>query len=437
MVLFLYNLLLYLLLPFILAYHGYRSVSRGRRTALAERFGFIPEDELAPLTGERVILVHAVSVGETNAAVPLLKGIRERFPEHRIVISNVTETGRSVALKSRLADLCIYFPFDLSFAVGRVFDLVRPELVVIMETEIWPNFIRAARSRRIPVVLANGRISDNSFSGYLRLSWFFGPVLRELTSLCMQTGVDGERITAIGAAADSVRVTGNLKYDVPVHRPAPEAVALLKEKYRIPEDAFVFTAASTHEGEEEPAIEAYRALVEREASSFMILAPRHPERAPAVAELLRKSGIPFRLRSNLAEVTERLTPGSVLLLDTVGELAGLYGASDLVFVGGSLVPTCGHNPLEPASCAVAVLFGPHMQNFREIAAQFLSYGAGLQVPDATGLRSELLALVADRERRIRMGGEGARLLEENAGATRRHLDVMQEALGKGRGEIHG
>ncbi|MBJ6725955.1 3-deoxy-D-manno-octulosonic acid transferase [Geomesophilobacter sediminis] len=426
MVELLYNLLLFLLLPFILAYHCYRSVTRGRRSALAERFGFIPADELAVVAGKPVIFVHAVSVGETMAAVPLLKGIRGRFPEHRIVLSNVTETGRSVALKSKLADLCIYFPFDFNFAVAGVLDRVRPDLIVIMETEIWPNFIRAARARNIPVVLANGRISDRSLKRYLKLSWFFGPVLREITALCMQTAADGERIGAIGARPDTVRVTGNLKYDLPVQIPSAEAVAVLKEKYRIPAGAFVFTAASTHEGEEGAAVEAYRALVAAGGEHFMILAPRHPERAAAVAELLRKEGVPFRLRSTLDEVTAALPAGSVLLLDTVGELARLYGASDLVFVGGSLVPTGGHNPLEPAACGVAALFGPHMENFREIATGFLGYGAGLQVPDPAGLAADVVALYRDTTRREQMGRQGARLLEESAGATRRHLDVMQE-----------
>lgn len=428
MVHLIYNLLLWLILPLLVPYHAYRSLSRGRRTAFLERFGMIPPAELAPLRGEGTILVHAVSVGETLAAMPLLKGIRSRFPDKKLVLTNVTETGRSVALKSRAADLCIYFPFDYPFAVRSVLEKTRPDLVVIMETEIWPNFIRQARELGIPVLLANGRISDRSIGRYLRFSWFFGPVLRRVSALCMQTPTDASRITRIGALPRTVHVAGNLKYDIPVHRPGAREAAAIKAKYGIPEGPFVFTAASTHEGEEAMVVDAYLALLRARPDSFLILAPRHPERAAAVAELLKKSGLPFALRSRLAAAAAP-GAGGVLLLDTVGELAGLYAVSDLVFMGGSLVPTGGHNPLEPAARAVAVLFGPHMHNFREIASLFLAHGGGLQVPDAAALAAEVARLAGDPSARAQMGERGAGILERSAGATERHLEAMAACLG--------
>jgi 3-deoxy-D-manno-octulosonic-acid transferase len=424
----LYNLVLALLFPGVVAYHYYRSKSRGRRSAFSERFGRIAEADLALIRGKRVIWVHAVSVGETIASFPLLKGLRARYPGYRLVLTNVTETGRSVALKSGLADLCLYLPFDYSFAVKAALGKVRPELIVLMETELWPNFIHAAADMGIPVLLANGRISDRSFGRYLRVSWFFRPILLEIAALCMQTAEDAARITAIGAHRDAVHVTGNLKYDVPLVHADPQRVAQLKGKYHIPGSAFVFTAASTHEGEDEPALAAYQALLASGGAHFLILAPRHPERAPAVAELLAKRGIPFTLRSQLPANGETLPAGAALLLDTVGELAGLYAASDLVFVGGSLVATGGHNPLEPASCGVPVLFGPHMENFREIAALFLASGAGVQVPDAAGLSAAAIALAAsDRDRR-EMGERGTQLLQQSSGATERHLDLAGTLL---------
>lgn len=423
-----YNLLIWLILPLLLPYHAYRSISRGRRTAFLERFGRIPADELKPVREGGAILVHAVSVGETLAALPLLKGLRTRFPGKKLILTNVTETGRSVAQKSDAADLCLYFPFDYGFAVRSVFKKTRPDLVVIMETEIWPNFIGEARKLGIPVVLANGRISDRSLPRYLCLSWFFRPVLEELSALCMQTVEDANRIAAIGALPQAVHVTGNLKYDIPVIRFAPDQVAELKAKYAVPEDAFVFTAASTHEGEEGVVLNAYRDLLRENPDSFLILAPRHPERASGVAELLTKAGLSFRLRSQLKPGEPAQPKGSVLLLDTVGELAGLYGASDLVFVGGSLVPTGGHNLLEPAARGVAVLFGPHMHNFREIAALFIEHRGGIQVPDADALAAELLRLSGDARAREEMGGRGAGILEASVGATERHLDVMAACL---------
>ncbi|QXE88923.1 3-deoxy-D-manno-octulosonic acid transferase [Geomonas nitrogeniifigens] len=427
-----YNLLLWLILPLLVPFHAYRSLSRGRRTAFLERFGRIPSEELDLIgNGGGTILVHAVSVGETNAALPLLKGIRQRFPGKKIVVSNVTETGRSVAQKSKAADLCIYFPFDYPFAVRSVLEQIRPELVVIMETEIWPNFIAVARELGIPVLLANGRISDRSFGRYLRLSWFFRPVLQRLSALCMQTAVDAERIRAIGAPPAAVHVGGNLKYDIPVVKAPAQQVARIKEKYQIPTDCFVFAAASTHEGEEAQVLSAYRDLLARDPQSFLILAPRHPERAPGVAELIKKEGFPFQSRSAL-DGSGPLPAGGILLLDTVGELAGLYRASDLVFVGGSLVPTGGHNPLEPAACQVPVLFGPHMENFREIAALFVKHcGAEVQPPDVAALKSEVMRLAADASLREELGRRGAGILLESAGATGRHLDVMASLLERG------
>lgn len=428
MIRLLYNLILLLALPGIVAYHWYRSKSRGRRTALRERFGTIPQEDLAVLRGERVILVHAVSVGETIASFPLLKGLRTRYPGHKLVLTNVTETGRAVALKSNLADRCLYLPFDYLFAVRSLLRQVNPELIILMETELWPNFIRGAAELNVPVLLANGRISDRSFGRYLRLSWFFGPVLRQLTALGMQTAVDAERIAAIGAYPQTVRVTGNLKYDIPLQRPSAEELLELKGRYGVPAGAFVLTVASTHEGEDEPALEAYQQLLELDAGAFLILAPRHPERAAAVAELVGRRGLGCTLRSRLAEHPDALPAGSVLLLDTVGELARLYSVSDLVFVGGSLVPTGGHNPLEPAACGVPVLFGPHMENFREIAAFFLNAGAGLQVADGADLAAEVLRLAGDRGARLAIGEKGRALLEECSGATGRTLDLAAGLL---------
>ena len=428
MIKFLYNVLLLLIIPVLIPFHAYRSVSRGRRSALLERFGLIPASDLDLVKGAQTILVHAVSVGETIAVLPLLKGLKARYPEKRLVLSNGTETGRSVALKSGLADLCIYFPFDYPFAVGAVLDRIRPELVVIMETEIWPNFIAKAKSRSIPVVLANGRISDRSFHRYLRFAWFFRPVLANLTALCMQSAEDAERIKAIGAAPETVHVAGNLKYDIALQQMTPEKAAQVKKQYRIPSHALVFTAASTHDGEEDAALDAYRALLQSGGDHFLVLAPRHPERAPAVAELLKKRGIPFLLRSSLAGDATPLHAGHALLLDTVGELLKIFTVSDLVFMGGSLVPTGGHNPLEPASCGVPVLFGPHTENFREITALFLRHGGGVQIPDAGALSRELCFLASDAGRRAAIGRQGMKIIEESSGSTERHLEVMDCCL---------
>jgi len=424
MIYFLYDIVLLVATFFIIPYHWYRSASRGRRAAFAERFGYLESSRLEVVRGSETIWVHAVSVGETMAAKPLLKAIRERFPEKKIVLSSVTETGRSIAEKLPEVDLCVYLPFDYRFAVRRVLRAIKPSLVIIVETEIWPNFLRTAAEMGIPTMLANGRISDRSYGRYLKMNWFFRPVLANFTALCMQTAEDGRRISAIGADPDRVHVVRNLKYDIPSAVLSREEQDALKSGYRIPPDLTVLTAGSTHAGEDEMVLAAYRAILADGHACLLVLVPRHPERAGQVAELVGGNGINCFFRSTLDGRSEYFRSGEVLLVDTVGELMKFYSLSDLVFVGGSLVPTGGHNVLEPASLGVPVVFGPHMSNFREIAAMILASGGGIQVADGAELTRTLKELLTDSDRRIAMGRRGIELLDENRGATTRHMEII-------------
>ncbi len=425
---FLYDTLLLFALPIIIGYHLFRSLTRGRPAAFPERFGFLPSTERAKVDGHDTIWVHAVSVGETIAAKSLLKELKKRFPQKKIVLSNVTETGRSIALKLPEADLCIYFPFDYGFAARKLLDAIRPSLIIIVETEIWPNFLRAARCREIPVVLVNGRISDRSFERYKKLRWVFEKVLADFSAFCMQTSVDANRIAAMGARPANIHVTNNLKYDIPVARLPEERFRVLRDAYHIPSSILVFTAGSTHQGEEELVIKTYKELSGNNSNIFLILAPRHPERAAKVADLLRNEGIAYTLRSGLDNRSPQFRSGEVLLLDTVGELAGLYAISDLVFVGGSLVPVGGHNILEPASLAVPVIFGPFMSNFREISAMILKINGAVQIADGIELTATVRDLLEDEDKRHDIGANGARLLEENRGSTERHMEIIASFL---------
>jgi 3-deoxy-D-manno-octulosonic-acid transferase len=428
MIHFLYDAILHLAALFFIPYHIYRSRRRNRPAALAERLGRVPAATLAVLDGGRPIWVHAVSVGETIAVRPLLRALREHFPGSRIVLSSGTETGRSVALTYPEADLCLYFPFDLGCAVRRSLAAVRPAVILIVETEIWPNFLRTARNMAIPTVVVNGRISDRSFRRYLRLGWFFRPVLADISAFCMQSPEDGRRIAAIGAPAERVHITRNLKYDISAQPLSSEQRHDVRRGYRVAHGLFVFTAGSTHGGEEELVVRAYRQLLCQRPDSLLVLVPRHPERAGEVAVILKNAGLPFVLRSGLTGESESLAAGGVLLVDTVGELMRLYACSDIVFVGGSLVPTGGHNPLEPASLGLPVLFGPHMENFREIASLLLAAGAGVQVGSGEELATIVPALCADAAGRLAMGERGRRLVEENSGATERHIEVIARTL---------
>jgi 3-deoxy-D-manno-octulosonic-acid transferase len=425
---FLYDALLLLAAPIITGYYLIKSLKRGRSAALASRFGFLSSEERGKIAGCETIWVHAVSVGETNAVKSLLKAIKERYPQKKIVLSNVTETGRSVSLKINEADLCIYFPFDYGFAVNRVMKAVDPAAVIIVETEIWPNFLKEARRRAIPVILVNGRISDRSFRRYMCLGWVFRRVLADFSSFCMQTDEDARRIVAMGARPSSVHVTKNLKYDMPVVRMSPETLQSLRKTYHIPISASVFTAGSTHQGEEELVVNTYKNLLRGNGDLVLVLAPRHPERVGRVSEILQKEGISFILRSALESQDSLLQSGQALLLDTVGELMNLYALSDLVFVGGSMVPVGGHNLLEPASLSVPVLFGPYMNNFKEIASLIVKFNGGVQVDDEADLTSAAGTLLGDDAKRGEMGENGARLLEENSGSTERHMEIISDFL---------
>ena len=426
---FIYNIALWFALPFIVVYHLYRSVSRGRRPEFAERFGFVVEERLPEQTGDKTVWVHAVSVGETIAVKPLLKALKTTFPGIRIVLSNGTETGHRIAEKTADVDHAIYFPFDYRFAVQRALKRVRPSLVAVVETEIWPNFLRVTREMGIPAVLVNGRISDRSFGRYLKLTWFFRPVLENVTAFCMQTAEDARRIAAIGADRNRVHVARNLKYDIPVNAPSAEQKRALRAAARIPAGVMVFTAGSTHAGEEEMVIAAYQRLLAEVRDCILVLAPRHPERAGEVAEILIKAGLPSTRRSALDRREGEFRPGEVLLVDTVGELMRFYALADAVFVGGSLVATGGHNILEPASLGVPAMFGPHMHNFREATEIILASGGGIQVRDGEDLAASLKLLLDDEAKRRAMGESGAKLFLANSGAAERHMEVIRDLLG--------
>lgn len=420
---------IFLLLPVIL-YHLYRSLSRGRKAAFGERFGYLPEKVAQAIALRPVIWLHAVSVGEAMAARPLLKALRARHPDHAVVISCTTETGRAVAEGFQDKDVCIYFPFDFLPAVRKTLEQIKPRVIIIMETEIWPNFTREAARRKLPVILANGRISDRSYGRYLKFSWFFRHALEHFSALCMQTETDRERITAIGAPAERTVTAGNIKYDIPGREVTQEEKNSLRGDYGIPAELKVIAAASTHPGEEELILGAYLELSAIADDLFLVLVPRHPERADAVASLLDQAGVAYRRRTALdAIATERFRGGGVLLVDTIGEMMRIYALSDIAFVGGSLVPTGGHNLLEPASLGVATVFGPHMTNFREIAALVLQCRAGLQVTTPADLTGVCRTLLAEPGQRHAMGRNGLRMIQENGGATERHLHVVARHLG--------
>ncbi len=428
MLLAVYRLLTWVALPIVAIYHWYRSMSRGRKTGFKERFGGIAPQSAAVLTGQPAFWLHAVSVGEVVAARPLLRGLRKEYAGYRLLLTVTTETGRGVAEKDGLADVVTYFPFDIDFAVRRLLDTVKPRAVIFMETEIWPVFTCEAKRRNIPLMLANGRISGRSFPRYRRFAWFFRPVLHRFDALGMQTEADRERILAAGAPPQRSLVLGNLKYDIPSSPVTSDERRDARARFRIPFDLPVLTAGSTHLGEEEQVLAAWQGAHNQHAGLLLVLVPRHPERADEVERLIRDQGVEVVRRSQLERLDGWCHAGMVLLVDTVGELMPLYALADLAFVGGSLVPAGGHNLLEPASRGIPALFGPCMDNFREITGLVLAYGAGVQVADWQQLQQEVAAFLTTPELAQVIGANGLKLLRDRGGATKRYLAVLDEVL---------
>jgi 3-deoxy-D-manno-octulosonic-acid transferase len=398
-----------------------RSSGKYLRT-FRERMGSLPV--YLNVDGDRSIWVHAVSVGEVLAARPLVPALRERFPGHRLFLSTTTMTGNVVAKKSiRGVDGLFYAPFDFPHPVRQALEVLNPSLLLLVETELWPNLIHEARRRGTRVALVNGRISPRSFPRYHRVRRLLSPVLSEVDLFLMQGDVHAERIRALGAPPDRVKVTGNLKFDAVEPARLPERLARLLQG-GAPRPLWV--AGSTVGGEEELVLSAFHRVRERVPQARLLMAPRHPERFPAVPALVEAAGFRCLRRSALDPAAWR--DGEVLLLDSLGELSQVYSLASVVFVGGSLVPAGGHNILEPAVSGRAVVVGPHMENFQEIADQFRSEDALVQVASADELAREVSALLLDGERRRGLGERARGLVDRNRGAVGRTSDALSSLL---------
>lgn len=425
----LYNILLLLLALPILAGHLLHGLLRGRRRqGVRERFGYYAQERLTSLAGKKTVWIHAVSVGETQAAAPLVKAFKRRFPDWAVVLTNVTETGHKVAQGIAGVDQCLYFPYDFPWTMRRVFAQLKPTLVVIVETEIWPNFMRVAYRSGIPAVLVNGRISDRSFPRYRGLRFFIKPVLQQFTRLCMQSALDAQRIEVMGAPAERIEVTRNLKFDMQTEGICEQNPEAIRRRYGIPSGCKVLVAGSTHAGEEELVAEVYRRLLKSHPDLCLVLVPRHPDRCSAVGELLSSHNLTYSRRSEVGEAPVPLAPGSVFLVDTIGELLQFYALADLVFVGGSLVPVGGHNILEAALLKKPVLFGPHMHNFKEISRLLVKAGGGLVISESDQFFAIAANLLADPDRCQDMGAKGYSLLQDNRGATDRTLQAIERIV---------
>jgi len=391
------------------------------RHGLRERLGAVPERIRS--SSQRSIWVHAVSVGEVLAVSELVRELRSRFPEHRVVVSTTTDTGQRLAAVRFGAENVFYFPIDFQFSMRRYFLALRPDLVVIAETEFWPNFLRLARAYGARIAIVNARISDRSLPGYRRWKIFLRHVLAGVDLFLAQTAEDARRLTEIGAPADRVLVGGNLKFDVPVPAPLPivdRVRAALAESSAGP----VLVCGSTVDGEELLLLGAFKNILASYAAAVMLLAPRRPERFDEVSALLQQLYVKFWRRSLWAGGPLN---GGVLLVDSIGELSSLYALADVAFVGGSLVPRGGHSIIEPAQYGVATVVGNHTENFRDIVGLFQSRDAVCVVGPAE-LPLAFMELLADDRQREALGRNARETLDSQRGATQFTLDRLHELM---------
>jgi len=430
----LYSALLGVALLASLPYWLFQMLRHGKyRIGLWERLGRVPQ-RLSSRAAS-VIWVHAVSVGEVVAVSSLVKEIERQFPRHRVLVSTTTDTGQALAGKYFGESSVFYFPMDFGFAIRPYLIALRPELIVLAETEFWPNFLRLAHDSGASIAVVNARISDRSWPNYRRFSRLLKKVLPKIALFLAQTEEDRNRLVEIGAREECLSVTGNLKFDLTLPAPPP-IVEGVRESLKKASAGPILVCGSTVEGEEPLLLKAFENILVRHPHAVMILAPRHPERFDSVATLIRQMNIRFWRRSlwNGEALTggvltgEELT-GGVFLLDTIGELAALYALADLAFVGGSLVPRGGHNIIEPAQHGVAIVVGNHTENFRDVVRLFQGRNA-VRIVSLSELPLVFMDLLANDAERLALGSRALETVRSQTGATARTLQALKSLLSK-------
>ncbi|MGS2724749.1 lipid IV(A) 3-deoxy-D-manno-octulosonic acid transferase [Porticoccus sp. GXU_MW_L64] len=417
----LYTIAFYLAVPLVLL----RLLLRSRKTPAyrkrwAERFGFVPR-----LKADKVIWVHSVSVGETLAAVPLIKQLQQRHPGAQLVVTTMTPTGSERVVASFGDSVYhVYAPYDLPDVVARFLKRVQPDVLVIMETELWPNLVLGCAKQRIPVVVANARLSQKSADGYAKIPALMQSLLANISVVAAQHQDDGQRFLDLGLPENSLSVTGNIKFDLLLGDEVRHKARDLKQQWRGDGQRPVWLAASTHRGEDEIILKSFRELLKYHDDLLLVLVPRHPERFDEVANLCQSRRLAVTRRSKGAAPTAGT---QVLLGDTMGELLAFCGASDLVFMGGSLVPVGGHNLIEPAAWGVPVLSGPHLHNFTEASRLLLAADAMAVCDSSEQIAAHMETLLNDPQRRAAMGEAAKAVAAQNRGALQRLLTVIEKA----------
>ncbi|UDG80053.1 lipid IV(A) 3-deoxy-D-manno-octulosonic acid transferase [Candidatus Steffania adelgidicola] len=415
-----YNIIIYLIQPIIWIQLLWRSrKSPAYRHRWAERYGFC-RGKVKP----GGIMLHSVSVGETLAAIPLVRTLRQRYPLIPITVTTMTPTGSERVQSIFGNDVHhVYLPYDLPGATSRFLDRVNPKLVIIMETELWPDLIKSLHRRGIPLIIANARLSARSAAGYKIFSSFVADIMRRITLIAAQNEEDGARFLALGLKKNQLVVTGSLKFDISVTPEIAEKALTLRRQWAPCRSVWI--ASSTHEGEEILLLQAHRKLLANIPDLLLILVPRHPERFLAAREMTMKAGFNYIMRSSGAIPSKNT---QVVVGDTMGELMMLYGIADLAFVGGSLVACGGHNPLEAAAHAIPVLMGPHTLNFQDICSKLWKAGGLITVTDVPSLVNAASTLLKDEDYRLYYGRHAVEVLQQNQGALQHLLHLLEPYL---------
>ncbi len=417
----LYTAILYLLAPFVLlrlVWLGFKN--RDYWSRWTERFGFIS----STIYKRPIIWVHAVSVGEVQAATPVINRLLSEYPQYQILVTTVTPTGAAM-VNQQFGDNVIhyYLPYDLPRAVNRFLAILKPVVLIVMETELWPNLFFQCNQNSIPILLVNARMSRQSFLGYKRFSIITRHVLSNVSMIAAQTEDDGNRLITLGADPSRIVVTGSLKFDVNIPHSIVEEAQSIRRYFSV--NRPIWIAASTHEGEEKSILIAHRKILQTHKDCLLIIAPRHQERFANVAELSLKNGFRTICKTEAAEFSNDI---EVYILDTLGELLVYYAASDVAFVGGSLQPFGGHNVLEPASVGIPIITGQYVHNFMEINRLLVDIGAELQISSTTELTEKVGSLLSDGNLRHQMGQLGKQVVARNKGSTMRVMDIIIENL---------
>jgi 3-deoxy-D-manno-octulosonic-acid transferase len=431
----LYNILFAVFFVLSAPYYFMRLRRRGNwRKGFSQRFGRHDARLKQALTNRHTVWLHAVSVGEANLCVQLIRALEQRLPNVKIVVSTTTTTGMGELERKLPGHISkIYYPIDLRGWVRRSVNTINPEAIVLVEAEIWPNFIWRARDKGIPLFLINARLSESSYLGYKRLGFIFRPLFASFSGVGAQTAADAERLKELGCRPEAIRILGSMKFDAArVEEKRLIDVPGMFRQMGVPPGAPVIVAGSTHAGEEALLADVFQRLRKRFPDLFLVLVPRHFERSRDVALELERRGIKFIYR-NLISVSTTLARGGVecLLVNTTGELRHFYEHGTVIFVGKSLTAVGGQNPIEPGALGKAMVFGPNMQNFAEVTRRFVSRKAAVQVRDAAGLEQALEDLLGSPERREELGRNALEVVRENLGAVERTVEMLLEHLGQG------